>query len=126
MNQDQKEKRICQHCGRPFSWRKKWEKVWDEIKYCSQKCRSESKRSVHRRYEEGIIELLRQRNPHQSICPSEVARAIHTDESEWRLAMEPVRQAARRLAHRGEVRILQKGNEVSPSCFKGPIRLQKR
>nr|WP_324603211.1 DUF2256 domain-containing protein [Hellea balneolensis] len=29
----------CATCGRPFSWRKKWEKVWDEVRYCSQKCK---------------------------------------------------------------------------------------
>ncbi|AIJ37245.1 Zinc finger protein [Flavobacterium psychrophilum] len=27
-------------CNKPFAWRKKWEKVWDEVKYCSDKCRS--------------------------------------------------------------------------------------
>ena len=26
-------------CSRPFFWRKKWEKQWDEIKYCSERCR---------------------------------------------------------------------------------------
>jgi hypothetical protein len=26
--------------NKPFTWRKKWEKVWDEVKYCSDKCRS--------------------------------------------------------------------------------------
>lgn len=26
-------------CGRPLLWRKKWEKVWDEVKYCSERCR---------------------------------------------------------------------------------------
>ncbi|HOY29988.1 MAG TPA: DUF2256 domain-containing protein, partial [Flavobacteriales bacterium] len=25
----------CASCGRPFQWRKKWEKVWTEVKYCS-------------------------------------------------------------------------------------------
>lgn len=34
-----------QHYGLPFTWRKKWEKVWDEVKYCSDRCRSERKRS---------------------------------------------------------------------------------
>ncbi|MFO7746480.1 MAG: DUF2256 domain-containing protein [Orrella sp.] len=29
----------CVHCSRPFTWRKKWEKVWDEVKYCSDRCR---------------------------------------------------------------------------------------
>ncbi len=31
--------KICATCGRPFSWRKKWAKVWAEVKYCSDKCR---------------------------------------------------------------------------------------
>ncbi|MEZ4900730.1 MAG: DUF2256 domain-containing protein [Spirosomataceae bacterium] len=32
--------KICLTCGRPFAWRKKWEKVWEEVKYCSDRCRS--------------------------------------------------------------------------------------
>nr|WP_217643735.1 DUF2256 domain-containing protein [Flavobacterium frigoris] len=35
--------KTCLVCQRPFSWRKKWEKVWDEVKYCSDKCRSNRK-----------------------------------------------------------------------------------
>jgi hypothetical protein len=31
--------KICLVCNKPFSWRKKWEKVWKEVKYCSDKCR---------------------------------------------------------------------------------------
>ncbi|WP_121314495.1 DUF2256 domain-containing protein [Flavobacterium sp. 102] len=31
--------KVCLVCNRPFSWRKKWEKVWNEVKYCSDKCR---------------------------------------------------------------------------------------
>lgn len=31
----------CVVCNKPFSWRKKWEKNWDEIKYCSDKCRKQ-------------------------------------------------------------------------------------
>ena len=33
------------HCGLPLTWRKKWEKVWDEVKYCPDRCRNERKRS---------------------------------------------------------------------------------
>jgi hypothetical protein len=29
----------CPVCRRPFAWRKKWEKNWDDVKYCSEKCR---------------------------------------------------------------------------------------
>ncbi|MEM6901389.1 MAG: DUF2256 domain-containing protein [Pseudomonadota bacterium] len=29
----------CPICDRPFAWRKKWERNWDEIVYCSERCR---------------------------------------------------------------------------------------
>ena len=29
----------CVACGRPMTWRKRWEKNWDEVKYCSDACR---------------------------------------------------------------------------------------
>jgi hypothetical protein len=31
--------KTCVTCGRPFTWRKKWERVWDEVKFCSDRCR---------------------------------------------------------------------------------------
>ncbi|MGA1236886.1 MAG: DUF2256 domain-containing protein [Limisphaerales bacterium] len=31
--------KACCVCGRPFVWRKKWERVWDEVMYCSDRCR---------------------------------------------------------------------------------------
>lgn len=31
----------CVVCGRPFQWRKKWERVWNEVRYCSDRCRNE-------------------------------------------------------------------------------------
>ena len=31
--------KICITCNKPFSWRKKWQKVWNEVKYCSEKCK---------------------------------------------------------------------------------------
>mmetsp|Transcript_44623 Transcript_44623/g.105806 ORF Transcript_44623/g.105806 Transcript_44623/m.105806 type:complete len:342 (+) Transcript_44623:98-1123(+) len=33
----------CVVCGRPFTWRKKWEKCWDEVLTCSNRCKSERK-----------------------------------------------------------------------------------
>ncbi|MHA7059442.1 DUF2256 domain-containing protein [Aquimarina sp. M1] len=32
--------KTCVVCERPFTWRKKWEKVWDDVKYCSNRCRN--------------------------------------------------------------------------------------
>lgn len=31
--------KVCACCQRPFAWRKKWAQVWDEVKYCSDRCR---------------------------------------------------------------------------------------
>ncbi|MFK7839261.1 MAG: DUF2256 domain-containing protein [Bdellovibrionales bacterium] len=35
--------KTCPTCNRPFTWRKKWEKNWDEVKYCSKRCANEKK-----------------------------------------------------------------------------------
>lgn len=35
--------KVCAVCLRPFTWRKKWEKNWDEVKYCSDACRKKAK-----------------------------------------------------------------------------------
>ncbi len=32
--------KLCAACGRPFSWRKKWAREWDQVRYCSDRCRS--------------------------------------------------------------------------------------
>ncbi|MFN8253022.1 MAG: DUF2256 domain-containing protein [Ferruginibacter sp.] len=31
--------KICIICKKPFAWRKKWTRVWEEVKYCSERCR---------------------------------------------------------------------------------------
>ncbi|MBV68520.1 MAG: hypothetical protein CMJ08_01800 [Pelagibacterales bacterium] len=32
--------KVCKKCNRPFNWRKKWKKNWEEVLYCSKKCSS--------------------------------------------------------------------------------------
>jgi len=29
----------CVTCGRPMSWRKRWARTWEQVKYCSEACR---------------------------------------------------------------------------------------
>ncbi|WP_106568889.1 DUF2256 domain-containing protein [Cecembia rubra] len=38
--------KTCPVCNRPFSWRKKWEKNWENVKYCSKKCGSLARQKV--------------------------------------------------------------------------------
>jgi hypothetical protein len=32
--------KVCATCGRPFDYRKKWAAVWEDVKYCSDRCRN--------------------------------------------------------------------------------------
>ena len=71
-------------------------------------------------------EVLAARPRGASACPSEVARHVAGgDEADWRPLLEPVREAARRLAARGEVEVVQRGRVVDPSTARGPIRLRR-
>ncbi|MEJ2257925.1 MAG: DUF2256 domain-containing protein [Woeseiaceae bacterium] len=31
--------KTCPICGLPFTWRRKWRRDWDAVKYCSKRCR---------------------------------------------------------------------------------------
>ncbi|MDC3146652.1 DUF2256 domain-containing protein [Alphaproteobacteria bacterium] len=44
-----KEFKICLVCQRPFNWRKKWEKVWNDVKYCSEKCRRSKSKIIEKK-----------------------------------------------------------------------------
>lgn len=56
-----------------------------------------------------------------TLCPSEAARTVSPEG--WRDLMEPARAAARRLAARDEVVVLQRGRPVDPSRARGAVRL---
>jgi hypothetical protein len=33
----------CARCGRVMSWRKKWAKNWEQVRFCSERCRKEAR-----------------------------------------------------------------------------------
>ncbi|MDW3715655.1 MULTISPECIES: DUF2256 domain-containing protein [Pseudomonas] len=33
--------KTCAVCGRPFAWRRRWARCWDEVRYCSERCRNQ-------------------------------------------------------------------------------------
>jgi hypothetical protein len=116
--------KTCATCGRRIEWRKKWQRCWDEVKYCSDACRRGKASSADPRLEEAIVELLSKRAGGATICPSEAARLVFPEE--WRNRMEDARQAGRRLVAAGRIEIVQGGRVVDPSTAKGPIRLRWR
>lgn len=76
------------------------------------------------RAERTILELLADREPGKTICPSEAAREIAGDES--RDVMAVVRDAAGALVERGEIDVTQRGQVVDLARARGPIRLRLR
>lgn len=122
------ETKSCASCGRTMTWRKKWERDWESVRYCSEACRRNKPGPVDRELEAAILALLHRRANGATICPSEAARAVASDrqrvEDDWRDLMEPARNAARRLVAEDRLQITQKGRVVDPSTAKGPIRLR--
>ena len=118
------EPKNCVACGRTIEWCKKWERDWDQVRYCSTACRRHGVTDTDRALEASILDLLATRSRTSTICPSEAARAVGSDDG-WRELMEPARRAARRLVAAGEVRVTQGGRVVDPSTAKGPIRIRR-
>lgn len=113
----------CAVCGRTIEWRKKWERDWGQVTFCSQTCRSRGLTATDHALEQGIRSTLASRARSSTICPSEVARDVGGED--WAELMEPARMAARRLVAAGEVEITQGGRVVDPSTAKGPIRIRR-
>src|ERR1700712_5627980 len=124
--------KACAACGRTITWRKKWERDWDNVKFCSDACRSHKPGARDNALEETILKLLKERGAGKTICPSDAARTIagsgelSHDRAAWEPLMEPARAAARRLVAAGSIVITQGGHVVDPSTAKGAIRLRLR
>jgi hypothetical protein len=127
--------KLCKTCGRTISWRKKWERDWDVIAFCSDACRGRKPNELDAELEATILELLAERGRDKTICPSEAARVVggraqrgsdKQHPTAWESLMEPAREAARRLTAAGKILITQHGHPVDPSTAKGPIRLKLR
>ena len=126
--------KLCVTCGRTITWRKKWERDWDAIRFCSDACRAHKLTASDLALEAVILRLLEERGRDKTICPSEAARAVaaqadpnaREDPASWQPLMEPARAAARRLVASGRLLITQGGHVVDASTAKGPIRLRLR
>jgi hypothetical protein len=35
----------CPVCGLPFQWRRKWTANWEQVRYCSERCRRNRNRA---------------------------------------------------------------------------------
>jgi len=73
-----------------------------------------------------ILQLLGERTPSASICPSEVARALEEDEPAWRALMPKVRAVAADLQDAGRLNITRGSAVLTRNEIEGgPIRLRR-
>lgn len=74
--------KICVTCGRPFTWRKKWERVWDEVSTCSKMCNHKRRQATKGRG--GGSDELVEWNEHDVVIedPS-------TEDAQWNRVLSP-------------------------------------
>ena len=71
-----------------------------------------------------ILELLRQRGPGKSICPSDAARAVAGEQ--FRPLMDQARAVAAQLTDEGLLEVTRRGEVIHPRETRGAIRLRLR
>jgi len=69
-----------------------------------------------------ILRIAAERGPEKSLCPTDVARAVSTEN--WRPLLSAVRKVAADLARQGKIEILRKGKPINPDDMRGVIRLR--
>jgi hypothetical protein len=79
------------------------------------------------RIRECVLELLVQRGPGGSICPSEAAHLLAMRmQCAWHELMRPVRTVCEALADGGVIDVLQHDAVVGIADVRGPVRLRLR
>jgi hypothetical protein len=69
-----------------------------------------------------MLQIAAERGPEKSLCPTDVARAVSTEN--WRPLLGAVRKVAADLARQGKIEILRKGKPINPDDMRGVIRLR--
>ncbi|MEE2681438.1 MAG: DUF2256 domain-containing protein [Planctomycetota bacterium] len=104
--------KTCARCGRRFAWRKKWERDWEQVRYCSNACRRRKIHDDDHALEKRILRTLEDSKNGDLPLESLLAKGD---------ASEPLRQAARRLAIAGRIQMIQSGREIDPRDLHGSV-----
>ena len=78
-------------------------------------------REERRRVRAAFLDLLAERSPGKTFCPSEVARRVFPA-GEWRGQMGVVREVGHGMVEEGILVARQRGQVVAPGTARGPIR----
>lgn len=108
--------KTCARCGRGFSWRRKWARDWDAVRYCSSACRRQKIGPRDRSNETKILRALHTA-PTSGIPLETLTNSV--DQT------EPLRQAARRLALEGRLILVQSGRTIDPRAVRGRVVIRR-
>ena len=72
---------------------------------------------------EAILQLLAERGPEKTICPSEAARLLVGEDGDWRGRMDDVHAAVQVLIDAGELQLSWKGQ--TRLTAQGPYRIAR-
>jgi hypothetical protein len=106
--------KVCVICNRPFNWRKKWERCWDEVTTCSKACNGA------RRQMKGITAV--QSESHSSSSDSEeTSTPCVEDVAEIRLLRKAAAKSAKAFARaKRECNVpAETGQKPCDMCSKG-------
>ena len=95
----------CLSCVSPFTEQKRWEKNWDEIKYCSARCRTN-------RWDKKFKDLDRFIIEHISLSVDEIEEKYFTKKNKD--AQEIIKSFCRRLHELNLIEISKKGSLLLP------------
>lgn len=115
------ETKWCMTCGRVITWRKKWAADWENIRYCSKRCRRNKPNPIDRALEDWMRQALQGRRP---IDPTDAVTALPKPPDTIANLRERVRNAARRLVAAGEAEVVKNGRRVDPSTARGDFQLR--
>ena len=73
--------------------------------------------NYERQLRAAILELLRQRGPGKSICPSDAARAVAGEQ--FRPLMDQAREVAATLTDEGLLEVTRRGEVIHPAQHRG-------
>ncbi len=114
--------KTCIICGRTITWRKKWERDWHNVRYCSKSCRSRGVNDTDRQLETLVLSLLNSQPAGKQFTMNDIT-------SDFRSGLKPatpddVMHALRRLASDGRLEFLMNGRPTSPSAAKGNCQVR--
>ena len=112
--------KVCASCGRAFTWRKKWAKNWEQVRYCSTRCRSKGTILPQDPLIQAVFDALK-RVPSKRACTVDaIEQALH----EQGHSAQQTRVALRTMIHAGQISSMEGNKRIAPERLKGNSTLR--